>query len=87
MFCIEEICIKTKINNEQKLKEMAKPIVKFTEEHNAKFYMAYDKDNRLLAHYEVNGKTLAYCKGVVAEIKQMFKDIFKCKIEVLLKAY
>lgn len=87
MFSAQKIYIKTKISNEQTIQEMAKPIAEFTERHNVEFALWFDKDNKLIAFYEVKGKTTAYCKGVVAEIKQMFKDVFNCKIDVLVYAY
>lgn len=51
------------------------------------FNLGWDNNNKLVATYEAEGKTSAYCKGMVAEIKQMLKDVFKCKIDVMFYAY
>ena len=68
------------------IKDLLKPIGDFADKHNTSFLAGYS-DNELVATYEAEGKTSSYCKGVVSEIKQMLKDAFNCKIEVLFYAY
>lgn len=34
----------------------------------------------------VSAETTAYCKGIAAEIKQMCKNIYKSKVEVVFEA-
>lgn len=83
----QDVRINTKITDEETIVKMAQPILDFANKHDIAFNLGYDSDNGLVATYQAEGKTSAYCKGMVAEIKQMFKDIFHCKIDVLLYAY
>lgn len=83
----QDVRIKTKITDEETLARMAQPIVDFANKHDLYFNLGWDEKNGLVAIYEAEGKTSAYCKGMVAEIKQMLKDIFQCKIDVMFYAY
>lgn len=83
----QDVRINTKITDKETLIRMVKPICDFADKHNAPFDLAYSSDGSLVATYEIEGKTSSYCKGVLAEIKQMLKDTFNCKIDVLLYAY
>lgn len=83
----QDVRINTKITDEETLVKMVQPIIDFADKHDVHFNLGLDSNDCLVATYEANGKTSAYCKGVVSEIKQMLKDIFHCKIDVLLYAY
>lgn len=88
MYSRQDVVIKTKITDKETVEKLVKPICDFVDKHDAYFSLGYDSEtNRLMASYEVKGKTSAYCKGIVAEIKQMLKEAFNCKIEVLFYAY
>ena len=83
----QDVRINTKITDEETIVKMVKPILDFTEKHDVAFEIGYDSKDGLVATYLAEGKTSAYCKGMVAEVKQMLKDTFNCKIDVLLYAY
>ena len=87
MYSRQDVRIKTKITNEDTVRTLVQPICDFAGKHSVVFSIGYGKDNGLIASYEAEGKTSAYCKAMVAEIKQMLKDAFNCKIEVLFYAY
>lgn len=87
MYSKQKVRIKTKITDEEMIKTLAQPIVDFANKHEIIFTIGYNRENDLVAVYEAEGETSAYCKGMVAEIKQMLKEAFKCKIEVLLYMY
>ena len=87
MYSRQDVRIKTKITNEETVKKLVQPICDFADKHDVVFSIGYGKDSGLIASYEAEGKTSAYCKGMVAEVKQMLKDTFNCKIEVLFYAY
>ena len=87
MYSRQDVKINTKITNEDVIKKLAQPICDFANKHDVVFNLGYGNDGTLMATYEAEGKTSAYCKGMVAEIKQMLKDAFNCKIEVLFYAY
>ena len=83
----QDVRIHTKITDEELLKQHAQYICDFADKHGVYFNLGYGADGSLVATYEAEGKTSAYCKGMVAEIKQMLKDTFHCKIEVMFYAY
>lgn len=87
MYSKQMVRINTKITSEETLVKMAQPIVDFAEKHDVSIQFGYDADGAFMASYAANGITSAYCKGMMAEIKQMLKDTFHCKIEVLFYAY
>ena len=87
MYSRQDVKINTKIADEKLLIQMAKPIVDFADKHGVYFDFGYGNDGSIVATYQTEGKTSAYCKGMVAEIKQMLKDIYKCKIDVMFYAY
>ena len=83
----QDVRINIKITDEETIVKMAQPILDFANKHDVAFNLGYGNDNGLVATYQTEGKTSAYCKGMVAEIKQMLKDIFHCKVDVLFYAY
>lgn len=87
MYSRQDVIIHTKITNKETIARMAKPIVDFVDKHGVYLNLRYIEDGRIVATYEAEGYTSAYCKGMVAEIKQMLKDTFHCKIDVQFYAY
>ena len=83
----QDVKINTKIADEKTIVALAQPIVDFADKHGVYFNLGYGADGSLVATYQAEGKTSAYCKGMVAEIKQMLKDAFNCKIDVMFYAY
>lgn len=81
------IRINTKITSEEQIKTMVQPVLNFTDKHDIEFKLYYNDKNELISDYEAEGKTSAYCKGMVAEVKQMLKDAFKCKLDTIFYAY
>lgn len=87
MYSRQDVKINTKITDEEMIVKMAQPVIDFANKHDIHFNLGWNNDNCLVATYEAEGRTSAYCKGMVAEIKQMLKDTFNCKLDVLLYAY
>lgn len=87
MYSRQDVRINTKITDRETVEKLVKPICDSADKHDVSFSLGYNGGNQLVASYEAEGKTSAYCKGMVAEIKQMLKDAFNCKIEVLFYAY
>lgn len=83
----QDVIIHTKIANEETMVKMVKPIIDFADKHSVYFNLRHVEDGRIVATYAAEGNTSAYCKGMVAEIKQMLKDTFNCKIDVQFYAY
>lgn len=87
MYSRQDVRIKINITDEETIARMTQPIVDFANKHDIYFNLGWDTNNGLVATYAAEGNTSAYCKGMVAEIKQMLKDTFHCKIEVMFYAY
>jgi len=87
MYSRQDVRIHTKITDPETLAKMAQPIIDFSNKHGVFFDLGWDANDCFVATYEAEGKTSAYCKGMVAEIKQMLKDIYNCKIDVMFYAY
>lgn len=88
LYSKQVIKINTQITDVEKIKKMVQPIVDFANQHDIAFELGCsDTDNKLISICEAEGRTSAYCKGMVSEVKQMLKDIFHCKLDVLFYAY
>lgn len=83
----QDIRVNTKIIDVEQLKAIASPVIEFANKHDIHFNMGFDTNNYLVVTSEAEGLTPAYCKGMIAEVKQMLKDTFKCKLDVLFYAY
>ena len=86
-YCRQDVIINTEIKDDKMIIEKCTPIWDFANKHGARFNLGRDIQGKLMATYDIEGITSAYCKGVVAEINQMLKDIFKCKIDTTFYAY
>ena len=86
-FSRQDVRINTKITDEDTIVKMIQPILDFANKHDVAFNLGCNNNNDLMATYTAEGKTSAYCKGMIAEIKQMLKDTFHCKIDVVFYAY
>ena len=86
-YCRQDVIINTEIKDDKTIREKCAPILDFANKHGVYFNIGLDIQGKLMATYETEGITSAYCKGVIAEIKQMLKDIFKCKIDTTFYAY
>lgn len=86
-FAKQVIIIHTKVKDAEELKKMVKPIIDFANKHEIEFGLNFTETMDVCSICAAEGKTSAYCKGMVAEVKQMLKEIFKCKLDVLLSAY
>lgn len=87
MYSRQNVIIRTKITDEKTIQRIINPIVEFANKHEVGFLLGFNEENKLTASYEISGKTSAYCKGIITEIKQMLKDAFNCKIEVIFYIY
>ena len=87
MFSRQDVRINTKIKDNEELIKLIQPICDFATKHDVSFDLGFDDKDNLVAIYRAEGKTSAYCKGMILEIKQMLKDTFHCKIDVLFYVY
>lgn len=64
----------------------SKKIIEFADSHEMVVNIGYSGE-QLLCDAEATGLTSAYCRGCVAEVKEMLKLYFGCKIDTSLSAY
>jgi len=80
------LLIETKIPNENK-DETAKIICDWADKYKMYVCFGYDERGEYLCEYEKEGRTQLFCKGCVAELKDLIKVSFNAKITVLFEAY
>lgn len=65
----------------------AKNLMDFANAHDISVELAYNGSGNLICTVDVEGRTSMYCRGCVAEIKNMLEEAFNCKLKTLLNAY
>lgn len=80
--------INTKITDFEKIKAISQPVIDFANKHDVHLKITVNnEDQKLYSECAAEGRTSAYCKGMVAEVKDMIKAAFKCSVEVIFYAY
>ena len=77
----------TSASGREKIRKIAQPVIDFANKHEVQVTIAKNASGELLSECVAVGKTSAYCKGMVAEVKEMVKEAFRCKIDVILYMY
>ena len=67
--------------------EMVQPLIDYANKHEIAIRIGYNEEDDLICECVANGLTSAYCKGACSEIQEMLKQIFHCKLDVVLYAY
>lgn len=62
MYSRQDVRINTKITDRETVENLVKPICDFADKHDVSFSLGYNGGNQLVASYEAEGKTSAYCK-------------------------
>lgn len=83
----QRVIVHTNIEDDESLAKRFAKAVDFANKVDAVLQAGRNNDGKVLYIVEARGETSAYCKGVVAEIKQLVKDAFNCKLEVLFYSY
>ena len=65
MYSRQDVRINTKIKDNEELIKLLKPICDFATKHDVSFNSGFDEKGNLVVTYEAEGKTSAYCKGMV----------------------
>ena len=65
----------------------AKILMDFANAHDISVEIGYNESGNLICTVDVEGRTSMYCRGCVAEIKNMLEEAFNCKLKTLLNAY
>ena len=76
-----------KITDEEIALERGGGILKFGEKHGIDVRFGWDAQGNFIVDVEAEGFTSAYCKGLVAEVMEMFKQAFGGKITTIMYVY
>lgn len=81
-----KVNLKTKCFDEAN--KMLVPIKRFCTNHKIELKAVYLQGANILDVYiQVDGLTSKYCRGCMHEVRQMFRDIYRCRVETLVEAY
>ncbi len=72
---------------EEGILAVSKNLMNFANAHDISVELAYNGSGNLICTVDVEGRTSMYCRGCVAEIKNMLEEAFNCKLKTLLTAY
>lgn len=86
-FCRQTLHVKAKIDSQQELERLVRPVIDFANQHGIALQVGHNAEGKLISSCLVEGRTSAYCKGVVAEVRQLLQDALMCKTEVLMHAW
>ena len=81
------IFVITKDCGKENLKKISKPIMDFANKINMDVSIGYTLNGELVCDASIDGRTSAYCKGCITEIKDMLKTNFNCKINTNFQAW
>lgn len=83
-----ELKVNLKVKTHNEACKLFEPVKEFCEKHSIEVRgIFFEGKNYMLVNIQVEGLTSRYCRGCTHEIKQMLREIYKCKIETLLEAY
>lgn len=83
-----ELKVNLKVKTHNEACKLFEPVKEFCEKHGIEVRgIFYEGKNYMLVNMQIEGLTSRYCRGCMYEVKQMLRDIYKCKVETLLEAY
>lgn len=86
--CKQILRINTKVDDFEKIKIMVNPIIKFADEKGIILSIGInDDDGKLYSECLVYGQSTRYCKAIVADVKDMLRQTFHCKMDVVFHAW
>lgn len=87
-FCKQILCINTKIEDFEQIKSMVKPVMEFANEKGISLSIGIDNDDgKLYSECFVRGQSTRYCKALVADVKDMLRQTFHCKMDMIFHAW
>ena len=87
-FCKQILCINTKIDDFEKIKRMVEHVIEFANEKGISLSIGInDEDGKLYSECFVRGQSTRYCKALVADVKDMLRQTFHCKMETVFHAW
>ena len=86
--CQQILRIHTKVKDFEEVKRMVGPIIEYANEKDIHLTIGIDdEDGGLYSECIVRGQTTRYCKALVADVKDMIRQTFHCKTEVVFHAW
>lgn len=87
-FCKQILCINTKVKDFEEIKIMVKPVIEFANEKGISLSIGInDEDGKLYSECVVRGQSTRYCKALVADVKDMLRQTFRCKMDMIFHAW
>ena len=81
VFIIEKDCGK------ENIEKISKSIIEFSDKHSMRCSIGYSRFEDLVCDVVCSGLTTSYCRGCIAEVKEMLKKEFDSKIKTNFSAY
>ena len=81
------IFVITKDCGRENIEMISQPIIDFANKIDMNVSIGYTANGELICDADVDGRTSAYCKGCISEIKDMLKTSFNCKINTNFQAW
>lgn len=86
--CKQILCINTKVDDFEKIKSMVKPVIEFANEKGISLSIGINgEDGKLYSECLVHGQSTRYCKALVADVKDMLRQTFHCKMDMIFHAW
>lgn len=87
-FCKQILCINTKVKDFDEIKAMVNPVIEFANEKGIHLSIGInDDDDKLYSECIVRGQSTRYCKALVADVKDMLRQTFHCKMDMIFHAW
>lgn len=86
--CTQTLRINTKVKDFDTIRTMVDPIIQFANEKGIglNFY-SNKEDGHLYSECTVTGQSTRYCKALVADVKDMIRQAFHCKLDIIYHAW
>lgn len=86
--CRQVLRINTKIEDFEEIKRLVALVIEFADENAVHLSVGIDdEDGKLYSDCRVRGQSVRYCKALAAEVKEMLRQAFHCKLEVVFHAW
>lgn len=86
--CTQTLRINTKVKDFDTIRTMVDPIIQFANEEDIDLSIGInDEDGQLYSECTVTGHSTRYCKALVADVKDMIRQAFHCKLDIIYHAW
>lgn len=86
-YAMQKVYVNTKNPSEVTVNNLMKEALDFANKNNMPFRYGIVGERKVWYEVEAEGRTSAYCKGLVLELKEIVKQSFGRKLEVVAYMY